>query len=341
MVVGAGAVGNEVLKNLALLGVGNLISVDFDVVEESNLSRTVLFTAADVGYPKAVAAAAAVRRLNPDVECTAINGDLELDVGLGIVLGCDLILGCVDSVNARWAINRLAYHAGVPWINAGINADSAEISLFTPPNGPCYECGMTDTMWKRFNERRSCMLLMKLLPPQAVPTTAVIASLAASLQVNEAICFLHGLNNRLRPGQKIFFSTNPYSFFVVDLPQEENCPAHERQVPDAVYEGGSIATVDELLSSVPGAIYLELDFDLLVDLRCSSCGIAEFIGVPVKRVSSSKLTCPTCGAMRQTEITTEVHRQLFSRSLGQLGIPSRAVLKVHTASGHQFIELSE
>src|SRR5262249_38110408 len=145
---------------------------------------------------------------------------------------CDLILGCVDSVNARWAINRVALRAGIPWINAGINQDAVEIASFDPDEGACYECGMTEGMWTRFNERRSCMLLMKTLPPQVVPTTAIVASLAASLQVNEAISVLHGRANRLCAGQKIFFSTNPYSFFVVDLPRDPECPAHERYTRD-------------------------------------------------------------------------------------------------------------
>ena len=66
MVVGAGALGNEVLKNLALLGVGTVYLVDFDHIEESNLTRSVLFRHRDCGRPKAEAAAEALRDMNPD-----------------------------------------------------------------------------------------------------------------------------------------------------------------------------------------------------------------------------------------------------------------------------------
>ena len=67
LVVGAGALGNEVLKNLALVGIGHITIVDFDVVEDSNLSRSVLFRASDSGKPKSVVAARSVVDLNPDV----------------------------------------------------------------------------------------------------------------------------------------------------------------------------------------------------------------------------------------------------------------------------------
>ena len=66
--VGAGALGNEVLKNLALVGVGEIYLIDFDQIEKSNLTRSVLFRQRDCGRPKAEAAAEAVRDLNPDTQ---------------------------------------------------------------------------------------------------------------------------------------------------------------------------------------------------------------------------------------------------------------------------------
>ena len=72
LVVGAGALGNEVLKNLALLGVGTTYVIDLDDVEPSNLSRSVLFRAEDGGQPKAEVAARRAGEINPEV---AIRGD--------------------------------------------------------------------------------------------------------------------------------------------------------------------------------------------------------------------------------------------------------------------------
>jgi adenylyltransferase/sulfurtransferase len=72
MVVGAGAIGNEVLKNLALIGVGNIWVVDCDDIEDSNLTRSILFRRDDCGQSKAVAAGRALKDINPDVRVTPI-----------------------------------------------------------------------------------------------------------------------------------------------------------------------------------------------------------------------------------------------------------------------------
>jgi len=80
LVVGAGAIGNEVLKNLALVGIGHMVVVDFDTIEDSNLARCVLFRAADRGESKAQVAGRALQQLNPDVDVRAINGNVLTDV---------------------------------------------------------------------------------------------------------------------------------------------------------------------------------------------------------------------------------------------------------------------
>ena len=95
MVVGAGALGNEVLKNLALMGVGHIVIVDFDKIEFHNLSRSVLFRESDVNdnRNKVEVAAERIKGINPRVKVKAINGDITIDVGLGIYRRMDAIIG--------------------------------------------------------------------------------------------------------------------------------------------------------------------------------------------------------------------------------------------------------
>src|SRR6478736_2679494 len=80
LVVGAGAIGNEVLKNLALLGIGHSWIVDFDTIDDSNLTRSVLFRESDRGQSKARVAARAMREINPGIHVHAIHGNVLTDV---------------------------------------------------------------------------------------------------------------------------------------------------------------------------------------------------------------------------------------------------------------------
>ena len=114
MVVGCGALGNEVLKNLVLLGVEHLIVVDFDVVEVGNLSRSVLFSKKDAEQHrlKVDVVAERLQAMNPLLDIQTICGDIAYDVGLGLVRRQDVVIGCVDSRWARYCINRLCMRAG-------------------------------------------------------------------------------------------------------------------------------------------------------------------------------------------------------------------------------------
>src|SRR5205807_695587 len=120
LVVGAGALGNEVLKNLALLGVGNIWVVDFDTIEDTNLTRSVLFRASDAGTLKVEAAARMMREINPDVKVHGIAGDIMMDVGLGLFEAMDVVIGGLDNREARLWVNRSCWKVSIPWVDAGI-----------------------------------------------------------------------------------------------------------------------------------------------------------------------------------------------------------------------------
>ncbi len=120
MVIGAGALGNEVIKNLSLMGIGNLFIVDFDKVEAANLSRSILFREADNNRSKAEIAAARAKSINPDIHVQYLNGDVTTQLGLGIFRRMDVIIGCLDNREARLAVNRFCYWVNKPWVDGAI-----------------------------------------------------------------------------------------------------------------------------------------------------------------------------------------------------------------------------
>ncbi len=205
LVIGAGAIGNEVVKNLTLLGVGQaergeIRLHDLDRVERHNLTRSVLLREADIGQDKASAVAAHARELEPAVRITAVHGNLFETLRLADVLDSDIVIAGLDNIEARIRINQLCWLAGKPWINAAIDSRHASVEVFdfAQVDAPaCYECTLPETAHARLAERRSCGGLLKAaLAERVMPTTTITTSIAAALAVNQAL-LLTGCDNRV------------------------------------------------------------------------------------------------------------------------------------------------
>ncbi len=106
LVIGAGALGNEILKDLALLGVGHVFVADRDRIENSNLSRSILFRERDCGRPKAEVAAEKTAEIYGAIQVQPFVGNIVHDLGLGVYRWADVILGGLDNREARVAINH-------------------------------------------------------------------------------------------------------------------------------------------------------------------------------------------------------------------------------------------
>jgi adenylyltransferase/sulfurtransferase len=193
MVVGAGALGNEVIKNLVLMGIGHIFIVDFDTIELANLSRSVLFRESDSGRKKAEVAAARAKEINPNIHVQYVHGDVTTDIGLGVFRRMDVIIGCLDNREARLAINRFAYWIDKPWVDGAIQEFFGLARVFVPGQGACFECSLTEQARRDLALRYSCPLLARenvLLGK--VPTTPTIASIIAAIQAQEALKTDHG-----------------------------------------------------------------------------------------------------------------------------------------------------
>src|SRR3954468_4797559 len=225
LVVGAGALGNEILKNLALLGFQNIVVVDLDRVENSNLSRSVLYSEQDIGKPKASAAAAAVRRILPDAQVTAINANLLHDVGLGVFEWADVIIAGLDHPEARLWINRSAWKLNKPWVDGAIEGINGVARVFLPGKAPCYECTLGEKDWEILEKRLSCNLLTRAeMEGGKVPTTPTIASIIAGIEVQEAVKMIHGLPV-LESSGYVFEGLN-HSSYRVTYTENPDCMSH-------------------------------------------------------------------------------------------------------------------
>src|SRR5829696_7141027 len=275
LVVGAGALGNEVLKNLALLGVGTVYVIDLDEVEPSNLSRSVLFRAEDGGRGKAEVAARRACEINPDVRMIPMRGDVITDVGLGLFADVDVVIGCLDNREARLWVNRQCWKVGTPWVDSGIQEIQGVVKVFVPPDSACYECAMTERDYQLLNVRYSCPLLRRdQILEGKVPTAPTIASMMGALEVQEALKLLHGLP--VASGTAMVFNGVTNQFYTTKLPFRDDCLSHETY-PEPVALGlGHGQTVAELFAeargSLTGPLALALDRELVVAIDCPRCG---------------------------------------------------------------------
>jgi molybdopterin/thiamine biosynthesis adenylyltransferase len=326
VVVGAGALGNELVKNCALLGIGAVAIVDFDAVEVSNLSRSVLFRPADAGRPKAEVAAAAARALYPGQRTAALRADVVHGVGLGLFRWADVVLGALDNREARLSVNRACYRVGRPFIDGGIDVLSGVVRVFEPPEGPCYECTLGEADWRALEQRHSCSLLNReLLELGKVPTTPTVASVIAGMQAQEAVKLLHG--QPTLSGAGFVFEGRSHSSYLTRYERNPDCLSHdplERIEPrdrraDQVTGREALAWAREALG--PGA-RVEFARELLRALRCPACGAQERCLRPLASVTEADAVC-RCGARRIPELFhgLEGDEDYLERSLAELGVP--------------------
>lgn len=349
LVVGAGALGNEVLKNLALLGIGTVYLVDFDRIEQSNLTRSTLFRRRDCGQLKATVAAVAMRDLNPDVCVVPMAVNVMTDVGLGLFRDVDVVIGCLDNREARLWVNRCCWKVGTPWIDGGIQEINGVVKVFVPPDSACYECGMTDNDYRLINRRYSCPLLRQEdLQAGKVPTSPTISSMIGGLQTQEALKLLHGLP--VLAGKALVYNGVANTFYQTSFQRRDDCLSHEsypEPLPLPLHAGNHTVTqlFEAVRRAVPGVVAplrLELDRDLVISIDCEPCGISRSLMRVTHKTGAQEVICSQCGQTAHPHITHWIDEDnpLTGQTLRAVGVPDYDIVRVHDATDLHVVLLS-
>lgn len=371
LVAGCGALGNEVVKNLALFGIGHIYVVDFDKIELSNLTRSVLFREEDAynrSY-KADIVALRAREINPQIEVTPIVGNLFSEVGFGIYRSVDVIIGCLDSRIARYQLNRLAMRAGKSWIDGSIENLTGAVKVYSPGVN-CYECGLSREEFNHIMLRTGCADVVRSQTEHGrVATTPISASIIGALQVQEAMKIIHLQPTEENPSEEtqepIPFKTlkgrmlryegmtntmNIYKF----TSWKNTCPAHEQwkdiKVCEELSDKQTIAEVLSKLKILLNAENVEINMcnNKFIDFVASDYPQKEFeVMIP-----ESKLENYIKGnrELRQLSYRTLIHKHFYENiderfpyqqlTLEQIGIPAFDVLQVSTEQGVHYVELT-
>jgi adenylyltransferase/sulfurtransferase len=345
VVIGAGALGNEIIKNLALLGVGQLFVADRDRIERSNLSRSVLFREADCGRSKAEVAAERARELYPEMRVQAFDGNVVYDLGLGVFRWADVIIGGLDNREARVAINQAAAKLGKPWIDGAIERLDGVARVFDAATGPCYECTMSDVDWKMLAARRSCALLTRdEMEMGRVPTTPTTSSVIAGIQAQEAVKLLHGLPTIA--GQGFVFDGTNHQSYLVTYSRLEDCPSHDvmspiDELPWSVTDTTAGQLLERVRSDLGADAVVEVNQELLKSLTCPACDETYPRRASLGKVTEAEGLCLKCGGPCAPNMYHTIGADgPLDKTLKDLGVPLWDVLAGRNGRQQRFYEFT-
>lgn len=348
MVVGAGALGNELIKNLALLGIGRILIFDMDSIENTNLTRSVLYRAKDVGRYKAEVAAERAMEINPDVKAKAFISNIIDDVGLGVFRRMNVVLGGLDNREARLAINQSCYKVDRPWIDGAIEVLNGFARVFVPGKGACYECTMTETDWMLINKRKSCALLThEQMAEGKIPTTPTSSSIIAGVQVQEMLKLLHSDRNLpTLAGKGYVFNGLTHDSYVVDYQEKPDCMSHDTY-EKIIEKPWSVRTMTlkELINSIRKEIgekaVIDFDRDIATVAKCS-CGEHKDLFTPVHKLRGQMITCPKCAGQMSFDTIHSINgrEDFLDRTLFDMGIPLLHIIGGRVGMNTTYYEFS-
>ncbi|MGS2648684.1 ThiF family adenylyltransferase [Streptosporangium sp. LJ11] len=218
IVVGVGALGNEVARLLAMAGVGRLLLCDPDVVAESNLSRCVLFRQRDIGRAKVEAAQAALHDLAPATQVDIVTATHLSGVGLAAIRDMDLVISCLDSLQARIQLAARCNATEVGLLDAGTHPWGGEVCYY-PPSAGCVACGLSERQRAVRDDPWSCATADHAVPQGAsAPVSALIGAWEATL----AIRVLLGLTV---PAAAVYVDTGARTIHL-ERSRDPACPLH-------------------------------------------------------------------------------------------------------------------
>ncbi len=341
LVVGAGALGNEIVKNLALVGVGNITIVDIDTIELSNLSRCIFFRESDDGSYKAEVLAREAERLNPYTKTSFFVTPVQ-ELGDAYLQQFNLIIAGLDNREARVWLGGACRRANKVWIDAAIEGLMGKVQTFTP-DGPCYACTMSEKDWELLAHRKACKLLgTDEILAGHTPTNATTSSIIAGIQTQEAIKYLaevdpsmHALENkvwRMIGEQMATFA----SFIEID----EYCPFHFDPIETSHHVTLPARMID--ISCVFGAENeSELSFydDFLYIHGCPDCKTEPTFGF--KDLLRKQGVCSNCGIERIVDRVSRVNR---NDDIARLPIephfwPLHTFAQIRSADGVERVEI--
>ncbi len=229
LMVGAGALGNEVGKCLALSGFRRVTVVDMDHVVGSNLNRCLFFSKEDASARrlKAEVVARGMRALSPEMDAVPVPTRIEemADSEYG---AHDVVLGCLDNIVARLHVNSRSYLAGKVYIDGGMEGLLGRVMVVRPPEGACIQCGMNRSHARVAGLRFSCTGKDVVFHEPRLAAEITTTSIVSALMVREAIKHVSGKDGMLL-ANTLYYDGQRNVAEEAEVAVNPDCPVHSRQ----------------------------------------------------------------------------------------------------------------
>ena len=216
LLIGLGGLGSPIAMYLAAAGVGEMVLVDDDQVDASNLQRQIAHREQDVGVNKAQSAAKAVKDLNSNTRVTIIERRLEGTELASQIDYVDLVIDATDNFVSRYLVNRLCWQTKTPLVSGAAIRWEGQISVFDPTNAdsPCYQCLYPETDSTGGSAALNCAENGVIAP---------LVGIIGSCQALEAIKYLAGVGSSL-VGFTLFFDGKYMEWRRLKLGKDKECP---------------------------------------------------------------------------------------------------------------------
>jgi len=228
-VLGLGGLGSYAALALASVGVGDLLLVDHDTVEPSNLNRQVLYTGEDVGRLKTTAAAERLSEVNPHITISTLDARIAgVDQAEDCLRDRDLLVCAADRPRVqiyRW-LNRAALATGVPWIRGANGGHTVSLFLHAPGRTACFECEQRAARVVNPHYDTIVTYAMDDIGDRTInPCTAPVAGMIGNMVALEAVKQLTGVAEPAIHGRAMSFDLRTLSAEFVDGHPDRDCPA--------------------------------------------------------------------------------------------------------------------
>jgi len=197
---------------LAASGVGHLVLVDFDTVDLSNLQRQPIHTTASVGRDKVSSAADTIKAINPEIQVTAINQNLDDDALTEQIKLADAVVDCTDNFTTRFTLNRICVEQKTPLISGAVIRMEGQVTVFRPDHAdsPCYRC-----LYQEMDEIGEACAQVGILAP--------VAGIIGAIEATETIKALLDLGETLE-GRLLLLDAATMEWRTLKLRKDPACP---------------------------------------------------------------------------------------------------------------------